>query len=292
MHELEISTTIPPKLALINDYAGFGRIALAAAIPVVSTLGVQPIAIPTALFSNHTAYPSWSYLDLSAHMPEYIQGLEDIRLKFDGICCGFLGKKRQIQMVADFVDLHPESIFILDPVMADYGKYYSTVDAKYCKAMEKLISKAHILTPNVTEACLLCDKEDWLEDKDDVNQGWELSDLEYLGAHLLAMGPTAVVITGIKKGGSFINFIACKDQDGPIYRQIASLSKGSQRHGTGDIFSAIIAADAVKQVPLDVSVQKAADFISICAEASDKAGLPNQEGVLLENCLHYLSGII
>lgn len=289
MQELQISTQIPPKLGLINDYAGFGRIALAAAIPVVSTLGVQPVAVPTALFSNHTAYPSWSYLDLSNHMPEYLQGLEEIRLKFDGICCGFLGKKRQIKMVSEFVDLHPESIFILDPVMADYGKYYSTVDEKYCQAMQKLIAKAHILTPNVTEACLLCGKEDWLEDKNDVNQGWKTSELEYLGAHLLAQGPSAVVITGIKKGKTFVNFIACKeDEQGPVFRSIVSPRRGSQRHGTGDIFSAILAADAVNQVPLDVSVQKAANFIGICTDASDKAGLPTQEGVLLENCLQLL----
>lgn len=292
MQELQISTTIPPKLVLINDYAGFGRIALAAAIPVVSTLGVQPVAVPTALFSNHTAYPTWSYLDLSGHMPEYLQGLEDIRLKFEGICCGFLGKKRQIQMVADFVDNHPESVFILDPVMADYGKFYSTVDAKYCKAMEKLIEKAHILTPNVTEACLLCGKEEWLEEKDDVNQGWSTKELEYLGAHLLAKGPTAVVITGIKSGKSFVNFIACKEGDSPVYVPVVSLQKGAQRHGTGDIFTAIIAADAVNQVPLNVSVQKAADFIGICTEASDKVGLPNHEGVLLENCLPYLRSML
>lgn len=292
MQELQISGKIPPKLVLINDYAGFGRIALAAAIPVVSTLGVQPIAVPTALFSNHTAYPTWSYLDLSGHMPEYLQGFEDIRLDFDGICCGFLGKKRQIQIVADFVDRHAEAIFILDPVMADYGKYYSTVDDKYCQAMKKLIAKAHILTPNVTEACLLCGKEDWLEEKDDVNQGWTNKELEYLGAHLLAMGPTAVIITGIKQGDSFINFIACKEGDNPIYRPVLSPQKGSLRHGTGDIFTSIIAADAVCQIPLDMSVQKAADFIGICTEASDKAGLPNHEGVLLENCLPYLRSIL
>ena len=46
------------KIALINDFTGFGRCSIAVQMPIISMLKVQCCAVPTSIFSNHTAYGS------------------------------------------------------------------------------------------------------------------------------------------------------------------------------------------------------------------------------------------
>lgn len=38
------------KLALINDFCGFGRCSLTVSIPIVSAMGIQACPVPTAVF--------------------------------------------------------------------------------------------------------------------------------------------------------------------------------------------------------------------------------------------------
>ena len=44
------------KIALVNDFTGFGRCSIAVQLPVISMMKVQCCAVPTAIFSDHTAY--------------------------------------------------------------------------------------------------------------------------------------------------------------------------------------------------------------------------------------------
>ena len=44
---------------------------------------------------------------------------------------------------------------IVDPVMGDYGKLYATYTQELCQGIGRLVQYADILTPNVTEACIL-----------------------------------------------------------------------------------------------------------------------------------------
>lgn len=39
--------------------------------------------------------------------------------------------------------------------MADNGSYYSKIDDRMCAAFRRLLSRADVITPNVTEAALL-----------------------------------------------------------------------------------------------------------------------------------------
>ena len=44
----------PKTVLAIHDLPGFGRAALSVIVPVLSTLGVQTVALPTAVLSTHT----------------------------------------------------------------------------------------------------------------------------------------------------------------------------------------------------------------------------------------------
>lgn len=54
---------------------------------------------------------------------------------------------------------------------------------------------------------------------------------------------------------------------------------GEQRSGTGDVFSAIIAADAVNEVPFKKSIEKATRFAHDCVQASIDLGIPRTDGL-------------
>ena len=61
------------KIALINDFTGFGRCSIAVALPVISHMGVQCCPLPTSIFSNHTGFESFYFDDYTDHMRDYME---------------------------------------------------------------------------------------------------------------------------------------------------------------------------------------------------------------------------
>ena len=145
------------RLAVINDFTGFGRCSLTVSIPIISQLGVQCCPVPTSVFSNHTAFPSFYFDDYTEKMPAYIEEWKKLQLGFDGIQTGFLGSWQQIRTVLDFIHCFrtPDTVVLVDPVMGDNGTPYALFDHKMQEAMRQLAREADILTPNLTEACIL-----------------------------------------------------------------------------------------------------------------------------------------
>ncbi|MDE6607933.1 MAG: pyridoxamine kinase [Lachnospiraceae bacterium] len=278
---------IPKKLAMINDIAGYGRCSTTVSLPIINAMGVQVCPVPTSVFSNHTGFPAYQFLDLTENMKSYLAQWESMELSFDGIYCGFLGSVEQITIVNDFLcsqsGLHLKQqsaapVIIVDPVMGDNGRAYSTITAKHCAGMKALLHYASVITPNITEACLLTDtpyKE----------SGWTMEELFSIASLLHKNGPDKIVITGIRKSDTFVNYIYESQKTPAIYQVPIT---GEMRHGTGDIFASIVSGDALNQVPFEQSVKKAADFVRICTEDSTALGIPEPEGVCFERHLGLL----
>lgn len=279
----------PFKMAMINDLTGFGHCSLAVAIPIISVMGVQACPVPTGIFSNHMAFPEWHYTDFTHEMSSYLSVWERLSLSFDGISCGFLGNEALIPTLSGFFRQQKENYgtcILLDPVMGDHGRAYSSVTPSYQKALTGLCSLADILTPNLTEACFLTGTaypEELLTDASDSSEPL-LSLLSGMAAKLHAMGIGKVVITGIKIGNFFGNYVSVSGNGELLF----SPAGGPSRPGTGDIFAAILSADAVKGVPFTDSVKKAAEFVRICTEGSAALNIPIVEGVCLEQYLSLL----
>ena len=81
-----------------------GRVSLMVVIPILSTMGFDVCPLPTAILSNHTQYPEYSFLDLTDEMPKMIAGWKKLEIEFDAIYTGYLGSPRQIQIVSGFID--------------------------------------------------------------------------------------------------------------------------------------------------------------------------------------------
>lgn len=269
-----------PKAALINDFSGFGRCSVTVALPIISQMKVQCCPVLTSVFSNHTGYPSFYLDDYTEKMPDYISEWKKLNLHFECISAGFLGSIRQIGIVQDFIDYFKteDTQVLIDPVMGDNGKTYRTFTPELCSHMKELVRVADILTPNLTEACILTDTP--------YHDGhWQMSELTKLIHSLLAMGPSKVVITGVSMG-SFIGNVICEAQKEPAI--IRRKRVGHERCGTGDIFSAILTADCARHVDFETSVRKASAFVQRCIEVTEEFNCPKTDGVCFEEVLSEL----
>lgn len=291
------------KIALVNDYTGFGRCSVAVQLPIISHLRVQCCPLPTAVLSNHTMFDSFSIQDFTAHMEEHIAEWRKLSLQFAGICTGFLGSVDQIAIVERFIDefAGPRTVVVVDPVMGDYGRPYATYTPEMCASMERLVALADIVTPNLTEASLLLG-EPYRADA-------ALEEVAAMGRRLTDMGPRNVVITGIVRDGRVVNVGVEREARGtaePAHGEenaavapgaatlpeahftVSTPQRGGDRSGTGDVFAAIIAADAVNGVPFRASVERAAAFIGRCIERSGEMGIPATDGVAFEEVIREL----
>ena len=264
------------KIAVINDFSGFGRCSIAVALPILSVMKVQCCPLPTSIFSNHTGFPSYFFEDYTSRMVPYMQEWKKLDLHFNGICSGFLGSKEQIEIVKKFFKEFKteETQIIVDPVMGDYGKPYPTYTEEMCGEMKKLVEFADILTPNVTEAGVPTDTP--------YKEKWKIEEIQEMAEKIHAMGPKKIAITGIVQGGFIANFCYEEGQQPKVLR---THKEGTQRSGTGDIFASIIAADAVNGVPFYKSVKKASDFIKKCIIRSQELDIPLTDGVCFEEVL-------
>lgn len=267
------------KIAMINDLSGYGRCSLTVAIPILSAMKVQCCPIPTSILSNHTGFPVYFFDDYTDKMPGYIEKWKELDLTFDGIVSGFLGSEAQIEIVMDVIRQfgRQETKVIIDPIMGDHGETYATFTPAMCRRMKELVSMGDIVTPNLTEACILTGRPYR-------GKGWTRGELKELAADIRSMGPECVVITGINQGEYITNVVAEGDQTAyPRTRRV-----GHERPGTGDVFSSVVAAAAVRGWNLDSAVRLASSFVKSCIARSEELDIPIANGVCFEELMDIL----
>ncbi len=108
-----------------------------------------------------------------------------------------------------------------------------------CEGMRKPCRQGRYNHPNLTEACILANRP--------YSKTITITDALALAHELTELGPKRVIITGIEQGTEVTN--ACWEEGGAAFT-VTTKRLGGQRSGTGDVFSAILIADAVKGVPL------------------------------------------
>ena len=264
------------KIAVINDFCGFGRCSIAASLPIISAMKIQCCPLPTSIFSNHTGFESFYYTDYTQHMNIYMDEWKKLDLQFEGILTGFLGSPEQIGIVKRFLELFKteNNITVIDPVMGDYGKLYPTYSPNLAEQMNSLVPYADILTPNLTEACILTGTEY----HPDMNE----NELFVLCSKLADMGPKKIVVSGLERGDSLENYIF---EAGKTPQIILEHKVGPFRSGTGDVFSSIIAADAVNGVEFADSIRHASSFIAKVLRRTIELDLPKTDGICFEEYL-------
>ena len=264
------------KAAVINDFTSFGRCSLAVTIPILSAMKVQCCPVPTAFFTNHTGFDSFSWTDNTPHLDDYITEWRRLGLRFDAIQTGFLGSGEQVAFVHRFIEAFGGSgtLVCVDPVMGDYGRLYPTYDRGRAESMRSFLGIADILTPNLTEACFLAD-EPYRTDFTD-------GELSALCERLSAGNGAKVVVSGIPRGEDLVNFVYERGRPPTL---CVEPKIGGDRSGTGDVFASVILADAVNGTDFAEAVRKASAFTAKAVQRSVEMGLPEKDGLAIEEVL-------
>jgi pyridoxine kinase len=270
------------RILAIHDISCFGRCSLTVALPVISAVGIETSVLPTAILSTHTGgFTGYTFKDLTTNLSPVVKHWNTLDIGFDAIYSGYLGSAEQLLIISAIIDdykkRNPALLVFIDPVMADNGVLYKAFNHQFPLGMKTLCAKADIITPNLTEACLMLNEE-YKEPPHSKEY------IENILVNLAAIGPKMVVLTGISFDASTLG-AACYDKEkGEIKYAMANLIEGYY-HGTGDVFASSLLAAVMKGKQLAWATRIAVDFTvqSIIrtknAETDVRYGVNFEEGI-------------
>ena len=272
-----------PRAAAIHDLSGFGRCSLTVAIPILSAMGVQCCPLPTAFLSTHTGgFQGFTFLDMTEELPRIARHWKSLDLHFQAIYSGFLGSERQIDIVADFIRTfrNRDAIVVVDPVMGDDGRAYQTYTPAMCAGMCRLAELADVITPNLTEAAFLLNRDYSALVRSEAG-------LRRLTEELSLGGTRSVALTGasleVGKTGAM-----CFDAQTGRTQAVQTDFIVHPLHGTGDVFASVLTGALLRGRSLAEAAEQAVEFIRACAVRTVEQDLPLREGVDFEPLLGLL----
>lgn len=269
-----------PRVAAVHDLSCVGRCSLTVILPTLAAFGIQTCPLPTAVLSSHLGgYHGMKYCSFTEHMPGFIDHWRREGIFFDCIYSGYLASEEQVAIVGDFISSPARPLVLIDPVMGDNGRPYSTCTPALREGMKALVKKADIITPNYTEACFLLGES--------YKVPADLAVVDEWLSRLADMGPDKVVVTGIPmSSGQVLNAGYDRIQRTFLrdYRDYLPVSYP----GTGDIFASVLIGAMLSGASLQAAIKLAADFVSLAINTTHAANTPVREGVLLEKVLPWL----
>lgn len=281
----EIEKNIIPRVAAVHDLSGHGRVSLTEAIPILSVMGIEVCPLPTAVLSTHTyQFPNYTFCDLTEEMPEIFTHWTELGLKFDAVYSGYMGSARQIELLSRFIEKQNEDcLIVIDPVLGDNAlldvqKVYSKRMNEQIGGMRGLIAKADVITPNLTEACLLLDEEYPL-------RGLKENEMKDLLYRLSEKGPRMVCITSVMAEDNKM-YVAVYDRAAEQYWKVDCGYVNRPFHGTGDVFTSVLTGALLHGEDLISAANRAVGFVSAAiAETLKYPQMQVRDGVLFEKVL-------
>lgn len=267
-----LKTTEPKKVLCIHDLSGFGRCSLSVILPVLSVMGVQPVALPTVLLSTHTGgFGQPARLDGAAYGQAALQHYHQLGISFDLIYTGYLGGEEQAALAQLAFSLWPQAHKVVDPVLGDGGHAYSTVTPAFIQRIRDLCRQADLILPNCTEVSLLLDTP--------LPEGEITPDTaQALADKAASLAPNAVV-TGLPMG----SYIGCAG-GGKDRFVLKKLHLDRNFPGTGDLYGAVLVGSLLQGNALSAAADNAAEFVSLAIQATP-ADQETRCGVWFESLL-------
>lgn len=268
------------KILLINDMAGYGKVATAAMLPILSYFGYPTYNLPTALVSNTLDYGKFNILDTTDYICGVFPVWHKLGFSFDAICTGFITSERQAGIISRYCkeESGKGTIIFADPIMGDEGKLYNGVTAGSIACMREIIAVADLIYPNYTEAC-------YLTDIPYRPAGVGQEELRRLIDGLTSIGTKSALITSIIVDGQ--TSVAGYNHKNNRYFTLPYTEIPVRFPGTGDIFSAILISHILNGEPLEQSVRTAMDNIYSLID-QNKDNPDKKQGIPIEQYLSML----
>lgn len=267
------------RIVTVQDISCLGKCSLTVALPVISAIGIETSIIPTAVLSAHTIFEGRTFRDLTNDIPKIDEHWKKEGFTFDAIYTGYLGSQKQIEIMLDFFnDFKSENNFILvDPVMADGGVLYDNFNSDFPRKMRMLCEKADVITPNLTEACLLTESE--------YKNKYDEKYIDDIIFKLSEIGAKNIVLKGVELNGRY--GIICQSEKERRYITHEKLQ--GTFYGTGDIFASVLTGAMTRGESVFEAANTAADFTLECIKLTVKDEDSRFYGVNFEEALPLLT---
>lgn len=241
------------RVLLINDMCGYGKVALAAMIPIVTHAGHVTYNMPTCVVSNNLELGKFAILDTTDHIRKTIKVYEELAFEFDAISTGFIVSEEQAKVISEYCQKKSAKgtrIFV-DPIMGDEGRLYNGVGEVNVNSMKELVRIADVIVPNYTEATYLTNIP--YKESTCLEEAFSVVDA------LRKMGTKSVIITSAVIDGK--TEVIGYDNVADDYFRLPYDVVPVRIPGTGDIFSAVLLSDVLNGKSLKEATQRAMDIV-------------------------------
>ena len=268
------------RVLAIHDISGVGKCSLTVVLPIVSAAGVECAVMPTAVLSTHTGgFTGFTFRDLSEDMRPMAEHWKREGIHFDALYSGYLGSLSQIDIVAEVFEMFrtPDTVIMVDPVMADHGKLYSLFTEAHVQGMAKLCGHADIIVPNRTEAAFMLGREY-------VDGPMAQEDVRSLLYALAGLGAKQVVLTGVYFGEDDLGAACFDAKTGQVTYVLDKRIEGMY-HGTGDVFGAFLFGALMRGHSLADAAKIAVQYTCTAIRLTAADGTGPRMGVRFESVL-------
>ena len=245
------------RIMTIQDICSVGKCSGTVALPIISAAGVETCIIPTAVLSTHPMFSKFTFCDLTPEIQKISDALCEQNIDFDAVYTGYLGSFEQLALISAFIDRYKKegNLVLIDPVMADNGKLYPGFTPEFAAEMTKLVSKADMVIPNLTEVSFMLGIP-----------YAETYDEEYVRdvlRRLTALGCPTAAITGISFEEGKIG-VYYYDSRSDKYFYYCNEKLPVSYHGTGDIFASATLGGLMRGLSPEDALTLAVDFTLEC----------------------------
>lgn len=265
------------KVLLINDMAGYGKVALSVMIPILSHMELELFNLPTALVSNTLDYGKFDILETTDYMRNTLKVWDELNFSYDAISTGFIVSEEQVRLVVDYCKKqHNRGVRIFtDPIMGDDGRLYNGITEKTVGYMRQLVSVSDVIVPNYTEASYISGIS---YSNDSLSKDMIIEVIN----KLLVLGAKSVVVTSAFVEGE--KQVCGYDGDLNEYFFLPFEEIPARFVGTGDIFSSVIIGRMLHGWKLEDATKSAMRIV----EKMIRINMGNEDrykGIPIETCL-------
>mgnify|MGYP004521349987 FL=1 len=273
------------RIVLFNDLPGYGKVALAAMVPLFSRMGHFPYQVPTAVVSNTLDFGKFRIQDMTDYMRDTIKVWDELGFDPDCICTGFVLSEEQVELIGDYIrsrkprmdetqKVDNGRLVMVDPIMADGGKLYNGIGMERVAAMRKLVSYSDVMVPNMTEAGFLTG----------ICPGRErasAAELRELVDGLHKLSGKSVVITSAQDSETEEHLVCGYDHKSGQYFRVPFTFLPVRVAGSGDIFSTVMTGKLLNGESLEAAVREAVRVLTALIR-ENQSHLDEYKGILVE----------
>ena len=273
------------RIVLFNDLPGYGKVALAAMVPLFSRMGHFPYQVPTAVVSNTLDFGKFRIQDMTDYMRDTIKVWDELGFDPDCICTGFVLSEEQVELIGHYIrsrkprmneiqNVDNGRLVMVDPIMADGGKLYNGIGMERVAAMRKLVSYSDVMVPNMTEAGFLTG----------ICPGRErasAAELRELVDGLHKLSGKSVVITSAQDSETDEHLVCGYDHKSGQYFRVPFTFLPVRVAGSGDIFSTVMTGKLLNGESLEAAVQEAVRVLTALIR-ENQSHLDEYKGILVE----------